>query len=60
MEEENDIFILRCLWKSKWGQVVVGHVNCESSCWRGGLGIQFGVITETMDMGKIAKGESVE
>ena len=60
MEEENDIFILRCLWKPKWGQVAVGHVNCESSGWRGGLGIQFRVITETMDMGRIAKGESVE
>lgn len=34
LEEEGDIFILRCLWRSKWDQVAVGHVNCESSGWR--------------------------
>lgn len=38
----------------------LGHTNCEPSRWRCKLGMQIWVVTETMDMGKIAKGELVE
>lgn len=37
----------------------LGHINCEPSRGGCGLGMQIWVVTEAMDMGKIALGEYV-